>query len=124
MADEEKLSHLNLFSVERHHLRGKLIKCFKMLNTFINMDPTELFIMDDSTQTRNNGAKFKCTQVDSEYPKFFFIYTVVWQWSRLALSVVQCSLIASFMNNLDANSLTLLRMTTCFESLKEKGPIA
>ncbi len=51
-SEEERLSHLNLFSLARHRLRGKLMKCFKMLNGFMNVDPIKLFVMDDSTETR------------------------------------------------------------------------
>ncbi len=73
---------------------------FKILNSFMNVDPTKLFVMDDSTRTRNNGAKLKCRQVHSDYTKLFFTNAVVRDWNRLPPSVVQCSSIASFTNNL------------------------
>ncbi len=57
--NEERLSHLNLFSLEKRRQRGKLIECFKILRGFTDEDPTKLFEMDDSTRTRNNGAKLK-----------------------------------------------------------------
>ncbi len=60
---EERLSHLNLFSLDKRRLRGKLIECFKIPNGFTNVDPTKLFVMDDSTRTRNNGAKLKCIHI-------------------------------------------------------------
>ncbi len=53
------LLHLNLFSLERKCLRGKLMEYFKILNGFTNVDPAKLFVMDDSTETRNYGAELK-----------------------------------------------------------------
>ncbi len=74
---EERLSHLNLFSLEKRRLRGKLIECFKLLNGFTNVDATKLLIRDDSSRTRNNGAKLKCKQVNSDSAKIFFTNAVV-----------------------------------------------
>ncbi len=73
---EERLSHLNLFSLETRRLRGKLIECFKILNGFINVDPNKLLLMDDSTLTRNNGAKLKYRQVNSDCTKLELITTI------------------------------------------------
>ncbi len=42
---EERLTHLNLFSLESRRLRGKLIECFKTLNGFTNVHPTKLFLL-------------------------------------------------------------------------------
>lgn len=104
---EERLSELNLFSLEKRRLRGQLIECFKILNGFTNVDPTTLFEIDDTTRTRNNGAKLKCRQVHSDLTKFFFTNAVVRDWNKLPPSVVQCKSIASFKNNLDRYLLHL-----------------
>ncbi len=104
---EERLSHLNLLSLEKRQLRGKLIECFKILDGFANVDPMKLFEMDDSTRTKNYGAKLKCIQVPSEGTKFFFTNAVVRDWNKMPPSVVQCNLIASFKNNLDRCLLCL-----------------
>ncbi len=98
---EERLPHLNLFSLAKRRLRGKLIERFKILNGFTNVDPTKLFVMNDSTRTRNNSAKLKCRQVHSDCTKFFFTNAVVRDWNRLSPSVVQCNSTASLKNNLD-----------------------
>ncbi len=104
---EKRLSHLNLFALVKRRPRGKLIDCFKILNGFTNVDLTKLFVMDDSTRTRNDGAKLKCRQVNSDCTKFFFTNAVVRDWNRLPPSVVQCNSIASFKNNLDRYFLHL-----------------
>ncbi len=104
---EERLSHQKLFSLQKRLPRGKPIECFKILPGFANVDPTKLFVRDDLTRTRNNGAKLKCRQVHSDCTKFFFTNAVVRGWNRLPLSVVQCNSIASFKNNLDRYLLHL-----------------
>ncbi len=74
---KERLSHLNLFSLEKRRLRGKLIECFKILDGFANVDPTKLFDSDDSTRPKNNGAKLKRRQIHSDCTKYFFTNAVV-----------------------------------------------
>ncbi len=76
-SEEERLSHLDLFSLERHLLHGKLMECFKILNDFTNVDPPKLFVMEDLTGTRSNRAKLKCRQFHANCTKFFFINAVV-----------------------------------------------
>ncbi len=70
--------------------------CFIILNVFTNVDPTKLFSMEDSTQTRNNGAILECRQVHSDYTKVLFTDAVVRDWNRFSHSVMQCNSIASF----------------------------
>ncbi len=95
-----RLSHLNLFSLEKRRLRGKLIECFKILNCFTSVDPTILFMKYDSTRTANNGAKVKCKQVFSDCTTFFFSNAVVRDWDKVPPSLVQCNLMASCKINL------------------------
>ncbi len=92
------------FLLKNHCLQGKLIECFKILNSFTSVD---LFVTDDSTQTRNNGAKLKCIRVHSDYRKFFYTNAVIWDWNRLPSSPVQCNSIVSFKNNLHHHLLHL-----------------
>ncbi len=60
-----------ILSSKKCLLKGKLIESFKILNGFTNVDPTKVFKMNDSTQTRTNGAKLKCRQVHSDCTEFF-----------------------------------------------------
>ncbi len=104
---EERLSHLNLLSLEKHRLRGKLIECFKVLNGFTNVDLTKLIGMNDTTRKRNNSTKLKCRQVHSDCTKFFFTNAVVRDWNRLPQSVVHSNSIASFKKKIDRYLLLL-----------------
>ncbi len=100
------LPHLSLFFLEKRRLRRKLIKCFKILNGFTNVDQTKLFEVDDSTLTRNIGPKLKCRQVHSDSTKFL-ASTAVRAWNKLPPSMVQRHSIASFKNNFDRYLLHL-----------------
>ncbi len=104
---EERLSTLNRLSLEKRRLRGKPIECFKIVNDFTNVDRSKLFLIDDTLQTRNNGIKLKCRQVNSGCTKFFFTNVVVREWNKLPPSVVQCNTIDSFKNKLDRHFLEL-----------------
>ncbi len=95
---KERLSYLNLFSLEKLRLRGKLIEWLKkkksVLPNSTNVDSTTLFVMGDSTRTRNNRSKLKYGQVHSDCINFFFTNAVVRDWKRLPPSVGQCKSIA------------------------------
>ncbi len=93
---EERLLHLNLFALEKkRRLRGKLIECFKVFHGYVDVDPTKLFEMDDSTRTRNIADKLKYRQVDSDCTKVF-ANAVVQDWNKLPPPVVQWNSVVSF----------------------------
>ncbi len=104
---EERLGSLNLFSLEKHRLRGKLIECFKILKGFTNIlvDASKLFSIDNTSRTRSNGIKLRCKQIQLDSTKFFCIDDVVREWNKLLPSVVQCDTINSFKNKLDHHFL-------------------
>ena len=49
---DERLASLNLFSLEKRRLRGKLIERYKILKRFTNVDANKLFSIDNSARTR------------------------------------------------------------------------
>ncbi len=89
---EERLARLNLFSLEKRRLRGKLIECFKIIKGFTNVDASKLFSVDDTSRTRSNGVKRRCKQVQLDSTKLYF-NDVVREWNKLSPSVVQCDTI-------------------------------
>ncbi len=74
---EERLASLNLFSLENHRLRGKLIECFEILKGFTNEDASKLFSVDNSSRARSKGEKLRCRQVQLDGTKFFCTNDVV-----------------------------------------------
>ncbi len=55
----QRLASLDLLSLEKCWLRGKLIECFKILKGFTNVDADKLFSTGHSSKTRNNNKKTK-----------------------------------------------------------------
>ncbi len=53
---EEWLARLNLFSLEKRRLRGKIIECFKIFKGFTNVDASKMFSIDNPSQRRKNRA--------------------------------------------------------------------
>ncbi len=98
---EEWLARLNLFSLEKRRLRGKLIDCFKILKGFTSVDANKLFSIDDLSRTKSNGIKFRCRQIEHDCTKFFFTNDVLREWNKFAPSVVQCITVNFFKNKLD-----------------------
>ncbi len=59
---KERLASLNLFSLEKSWLRGKLIKCLEILKAFTSVDASYLFSIDYTSRTRSNGVELRCKQ--------------------------------------------------------------
>ncbi len=89
---EERLASLNLFSLEKRRLRGKLTECFKILKGFTSVDASKLFSVYDTSRTRGNGVKLRCKQVQLDRTKFFFTNNLVKEWNKLPPSAVQCGI--------------------------------
>ncbi len=104
---EERLARLNLFSLEKCRLQGKLIECFKILIEFTNVDTNKLFSIDNLLRTRSKGIRLTCRQIGLNCTKFFFTSDVVREWNKLPPSMVQCITINTFKNKLDHLSLSL-----------------
>ncbi len=81
---EERLPSLNMFSLEKRRLLGKLNECFRyILNGFAIVYARKLFSTDNSSQTRSNGVKLRCKQIKVDSTKFFSTNDVVKEWNKL-----------------------------------------
>ncbi len=94
-----------MLSLEKRRLRGKLIECFKILKGFVNVGASKLFSIDNSSQTRNNGVKLRCKQLQLDSTYFFFTNDVVREWNKLPPSAVRCAAINSYKNKLNYHFL-------------------
>ncbi len=83
-----KTSHPYLFSLKNRRLQGIIIECFQIFYGCTNVDLAKLFVMDNSTPTRNNVAKLICRKVHPDCIKFFFTNAVVRDWNKLPPSVM------------------------------------
>ncbi len=102
---EERLASLNLFSLNKRQLQGKLIECFKILKGFTDVNASKLFSLDDTLQTRSNGVKLRCKQILLDSTKSLFTNDMVRERNKLPPSVVQCDTINAFNNKLDQHFL-------------------
>ncbi len=91
---EERLAQLDLFSLEKRRLRGKLSVSKNLRG--LQMWTLILFLIDDSSRMRSNGVKLRCKQLHLNCTKFFYTNDVVREWNKLPPSVVQCNTINSF----------------------------
>ncbi len=102
---EETLPQLNLFSMEKRWLRGKIIDCLKILKGFTDVDTNKMFSIDNTSRTGNNKKKLRCKHVQLDCIKFFFMNAVVKEWNKFPPTVMQCDTINSFKNKLDHQHL-------------------
>ena len=88
---EERLSELNLFSLEKWRLRSDLIEVFKIVKGIENIDVEKYFMLDTSNTTRCNGYKIVGKRFQTNEAKYFFSDCVVNIWNGLPSNVIDCS---------------------------------
>ena len=58
---EQKLKSLDMYILFCGHQCGNLIEVYKMLNGYYDIDPTNFFVLSDTSNTRDHHMKvFKC----------------------------------------------------------------
>ena len=104
---EERLLELNLFSLTKRRLRGKLIECFKIIKGFSKIEMENLFSFAPELPTRGNGLKLMGRRVNLDCTKYFFTNDIINKWNNLPESVVSSTTIDTFKNKLDQHLLTI-----------------
>ena len=97
---ERRLTHLNLYSLEKRRLRGQLIETFKILKGIDNIDYRKLFTLS-SNQTRSNGWKLDLKRFNTQQCGEFFTYKIASHWNKLPAEVVDSSNVNQFKTRLD-----------------------
>ena len=98
---EERLKDLNLFSLSKRRLRGKLIECFKIIKGFNNVNIENYFKFTPALPTRGHSLKLKGERCNLDITKFFFTNDIINKWNKLPEHVVQSNSIETFKNRLD-----------------------
>jgi len=98
---EDRLKELNLFSLSKRRLRGKLIECFKILNGFSNVEKEDLLKLAPDLPTRGNGFKLRGHRVNLDSSKNFFTNDIIDKWNSLPVNVVSTTSIDMFKDKLD-----------------------
>ena len=97
---EERLSNLDLFSLEKRRLSGDLI--YKYLRSRRQRDEARLFSVMCGDRTRGNGHKLKHRKVCTNVCENFFMLRVIEHGNRLPRMVVNFPSLERFKACLDA----------------------
>ena len=108
----QRLSKLNLPSLEYRRLRGDYIEVHKILHQIYDPLTTETLLTFDSNNiTRTNTLKLKKNRVNYLPYQKFFTNRVITNWNRLSRDIVRAETLNSFKNKLD-NKLRDLKFQT------------
>ena len=102
---EDRLIELDLFSLSKRRLRGKLIECYKILKGLSNVPAERLFTFAPDLPTRGNSLKLRGQAVTLDSTKYFFTNDVVDKWNNLPEHVVSSTSVKMFKSSLDCHLL-------------------
>jgi len=100
---EERLSVLNLESLEVRRLKFDLVTCFKILKGLTSITPTEFFTLSGGS-TRGHSLKLYCPDSRINIRAHFFAVRVIHVWNRLPPHMVAVDDVKSFARGLDSLS--------------------
>ena len=90
-----RLRALDLPSLEYRRKRGDMILTFKLLNGFMDTDPSLLFELNQN-KTRGHKLKLFKKRCNLGIRKAFFTQRIVNDWNNLTTEVVNCSTVQQF----------------------------
>ena len=105
---EDKLSDLNMSSLEKRRLRGDLINVYKYLRCGRQRHKVGLFSVVCGNRARGNSHKLKHRKFCTNVHKNFFTVRVTEHWTRLPREVVDSPSLQMFKARLDAYLCSLL----------------
>ena len=97
---EERLSRLNLVTLETRRLRGDLIEVFKILKGFDNVNYVDILV-SSSSNLRGHSLKLFKARFVSDIGKYSFGNRIVDEWNLLNEEIVSCNTVEQFKNKLD-----------------------
>ena len=97
---EERLKHLDLYSLYCRRQRGDLIEVYKLINHLSRVSPDPFFPFSNNVTRGHDQRIFK--QHCRINPRLnFFTNRVIGQWNSLPQSVISSTNLNKFKNNLD-----------------------
>ena len=96
----ERLTRLNLPSLELRRLRHDLLFCYKILHGYVNGLPEKFGIKLASRTSRGHSLKLEKQAVINDVRKYFFGVRIVNPWNALPENVINAPSIVSFKKNL------------------------
>lgn len=98
---EQRLSVLNLTSLETRRLRGDLLETFKIITRKEMVDRNYFFKIRDTATTRGHEFKLFKPRARGKMRKHYFSHRVVDHWNALPNECVQADSINQFKNRID-----------------------
>ena len=98
---EDRLKYLHLPTLYVRRLRGDLIKTFKILKGFTDIDAKILFRKSTYDRTRGHNLKLYKKKFTTNIYKNFFSNRIINSWNQLPQYVIEADNINSFKNRLD-----------------------
>ena len=96
----ERLSSLNLYSVQGRLLRADLIKCWKIFHGLCPIKPSDIWDTTTDHRTRGNRFKIRVRRCQLDTRARFFSERVVNEWNALPDWAVSSTSIAEFKSSL------------------------
>ncbi len=98
---KERLRQLNLFSLERRHLRADLIMAFKIFKGEVDLNPSEFFLRPTRAGLRGDTYRLLLGPSRLRRRSGAFSVRVVKYWNRLPAHLVLAPSVSIFKKQLD-----------------------
>ena len=98
---EGRLQELDLHSLFCRRQRGDLIEVFKILNSYYQIDPKDIFTLQQDSVTRGHPMKLFKQRICRSIGQHFFNFRIIQQWNDLSDEVVLAKTVSSFKHSLD-----------------------
>lgn len=98
---EERLSRLELYSLEFRRMRGDLIETYKIVRGLDRVDAPRMFPMIGETRTRGHSCRIRGGSFKTEMRKNFFTQRVVNLWNSLPQGAVEAETLNIFKTKID-----------------------
>ena len=103
MSYEDRLSYLNLPSLEFRRIRGDLIETYKILHQKYDPETTKtlLKLVSNDNKTRNNSLKITKYRANHDNYKYYYTNRINNLWNNLPYKVVTAKSVNNFKNQID-----------------------
>ena len=98
---EDRLAHLNLYSLSKRRLRGDLIETFKICKGLENVNCNKYFDIAVDERTRGHQFKIRPKHFSYDEKKNFFFNRVINNWNDLPANVIESETLDTFKKRLD-----------------------
>ena len=81
---EARLEELNIHSPLCRRQRGDLIEAYKILNSYQNINPEDIFTLQQGNATKGHQMKLLKRRINTSISQHFFTFRVFQHWNNLS----------------------------------------